>query len=636
MPFVSGVFSALDLRSVSHPSLEITTAVHATRTTHRQAVAWVVAVLGIAAVLGLLCFGTGRRPARAVVREALRWATAHAGFVDAVVASVLVVWWVIAPAVWDDGWIVARERAYVSSGGFSTYYSTLGVNLPLDYWVEWLHHWIADHSSSVLLLRLPTLVCLSVVWVLCRWAFGRVRAAAPEGGDGALWALAGGFLVFALAWGMTLRPEPVVALLAMGVMACAVRFAQRENSGPLAIAAVLVPLALTAHHTGIVALAPVLAISPRLALWARPRLAEASAITVASAALLLVLAFVGSDADQRGADARTTSLYGITQPWRDVIRDYALLGDFPWATPVRRASIALIALTLLAFASRRRGGRSGPVIDLPATTLAIALVLLIATPSKLPWHFGALTGIAALAIATETVRIRQEGTRSHGWRLRPILMIGAVILAAAWFWWPRYSWNPADLRTISWDPGWDAMLPFTSLAIALPAVVLGAEILVGLRRGRRNRRFRAPWVVAGWTVPLLAGPLVVFTVGVLITDAQRTDGWTLARQNLGAIVRSAGCGLADDGVPAMWRSAIPLASVGPAKPAPMDAWVPDVPVAGLRRFELSSSSGGSVSTPWFRLPADRRLGLFVAGASIRLPGSSRSNGAVFDRGASFH
>ena len=37
------------------------------------------------------------------------------------------------------------------------------------------------------------------------------------------------------------------------------------------------------------------------------------------------------------------------------------------------------------------------------------------------------------------------------------------------------------------------------------------------------------------------------------------------------------------------------------------------PLRGVPRFELSSSSP---ATPWFRLPADKRLGLFVAGSRV--------------------
>src|SRR5207247_1966227 len=84
-------------------------------------------------------------------------------------------------------------------------------------------------------------VGLAATWVLCRWAFGRVARAAP--GRAALWTLATMFVVGAFAWGMTLRPEPVVALIVGGVLACTVRFLERGTAAPLAIAAVLVALA---------------------------------------------------------------------------------------------------------------------------------------------------------------------------------------------------------------------------------------------------------------------------------------------------------------------------------------------------------------------------------------------------------
>ena len=94
----------------------------------------------------------------------------------------LVVWWIAAPILWDDGWVVARERTFAASGGFSTYYDALGVNLPLDYWLEWLHHWLAEATSSVLLLRVHALFALALTWVLCRWSLRQVTA-------GLAWAL---------------------------------------------------------------------------------------------------------------------------------------------------------------------------------------------------------------------------------------------------------------------------------------------------------------------------------------------------------------------------------------------------------------------------------------------------------------
>ena len=609
MPFVSGLFSALDVRSDGAPTIDVTTAVHDTRTTSRQAIAWIAAVAALLAALLLLAVPARPRRPFARIGTGLLGAARQLHLVDAVVGVVLAGWWIVAPVIWDDGWVVARERTFAGSGGFSTYYDVFGVSFPLDYWVEWLHHWVAERSSVVLDLRLHALLLLLTTWVLLRWAFGKVRGSPAGAWDAPLWSLASAFLVVALAWDMTIRPEPVTAVLATGVAACAIRFATRESVAPLALAALLVPLALTAHHTGIVALAPVLAISPRLARWVRHRWLTFAALLIGAASWGVVLLSVGSDVGQRLSDARTTSDLGITSPWRDELHRYVLVDSFPWATPLRRGSVALIALALLAFASRRRAGR---LLDLPGTVLAVALVLLVLTPSKLAWHFGSLAGLLAFAIGSEVAGIREEGARARGRQVRPYLVIGAAILASAWSWFPRDASNPVDLRSLAWNPGVDASLPFSKLALALPVVVLGCTLLLGVARGARSVTARAPWRVAAWTIPMFAAPLILFTVAVLARDLQRTDGWTLTRQNLDSLVGRSDCGLADDVVASLPGSARALSMVGGPLP-PTPSWVPPAPVDGLRRFALSSSTP---NTPWFRLPADGRFGLFVAGATV--------------------
>ena len=125
-------------------------------------------------------------------------------------------------------------------------------------------------------------------------------------------------------------------------------------------------------------------------------------------------------------------------PWAEEILRYALLTDMP---PLRRAAVALIALALLAFVVRRRERQ--PLLDLPSTSLAVGLVLLVATPSKLPWHFGALLGIAAVAVAAETARLREE-SRSGGSKLKALAAIGAAMLAIGWSWSAGRSWGVAS------------------------------------------------------------------------------------------------------------------------------------------------------------------------------------------------
>jgi hypothetical protein len=612
MPTVNGVFSGLDLGSGVAPSIEVTTEVHSSRTTIRQALAWTLAILGIVSALLLVAVERRPRPL-ATVRRLVRKGIRHAHPADVVVAIVLLGWWVISPAFWDDGFIIARERMFSASRGFSQYYAALGTNLPIGYWLEWTQHWLTQSFTSLLVLRVPSLICLVGVWILCRWMLPRVLGPSRSESNVARWALASTFLVGALAWGMTVRPEPVMALLITAVMACIVRFLQRETVAPLATVTILVPLALTGHHTGVVAMAPLFAITPSLFRWVRPRVPVAATLVTASIGLLLVLAFVGSDLEQRRSDAQLAWAYGLGAGWREEAVRYFLLSDFPYGTTLRRASVALIALAVVAFVLRRRRRDAHEPLDFPGVTLAVALLLLVLTPSKWPWHFGALLGIASLAVAAEAARIRGEAARSHGRSAWPLLAVGAGCVAAAWSWWPRTGWNAVDLRTMNWTPGFESWFPVSALSIALPLLLLGGALLTKLVGDRRRDADEIPWRVAPWTALIIAAPAIVFTVGVLVADTLKTDSWTLARQNIETVWGDAGCGLAEDLLVPVMRSIEPLSATASSAFGPEPAWLSPAPVRGLPRFVLSPVPGGSSRSAWFELPARRRVGLFVAG-----------------------
>jgi hypothetical protein len=617
MPVVNGLFSTLDLRSGIPPSIRVTTKVHVSRPTVRQKVAWTIAALCLVVALILVAArSTSTRPWAAATGVA-RTVMSHARAVDAVVGLVLLGWWVISPAFWDDGWTIARQSAFVTSGGFSNYYDSFGASLPLGYWLEWAQHWLTQSTSTLIILRVPAVLCLAATWVLCRWILARLVSAGRESSV-VLWTLAASFAVAAMAWGMTLRQEPVVAVLVTGVMACTIRFLERKTVAPLAVGAVLVPLAITAHPAGVLSIAPLIVIAPTLFGWARTRSAAAATILTSAAGLLIVLAFIGSDVVQRSVDAQTVSWYSTTvRSWRDEIFRYDLLSGTittsrldGFGTPLRRASVALIALAVLAFMLRRpRGERT--LLDLPAASLAVALVLLIGTPSKWPWHFGSLVGLVCLAVASETARLHYAAQRSSRWHAQPFIAIGAATLTIAWSWSPhRPVWNALDLRTLEWN------IPPMTLVIVLPLVLLGC-LFVLLARDQ-NRRYEAPWQVAVWTTPVLAVVIIAFTAGVLIVDTAKTSSWTLTRQHMESLSGDAGCGLADDLLVPVAASARPLSSIGDGGARPEPSWVPSAPVADLARFALGPAGDGSATSPWFKLPVEQRIGLFVAG----LPGTS--------------
>jgi hypothetical protein len=618
MPVVTGLFSGLDLRAGTPPAVDVTTAVHGSEPLLRQSVAWTLTALCALAALALVAFDRGPRTGRAL-RRAPRAAAGSAHPADGLVAIVLLGWWVLSPAFADDGFIIARERMFSASGGFSHYYVSFGANLPNDYWLEWVQHWIVE--SPLLVLRVPALLCLTATWVLCRWILSRVlRSCASESGA-ALWALASVFLVGALAWGMTMRPEPLTALFVTAVLACSVRFLEKRSAMPLAVAALLMPLALTAHHSAVPAFAPLLVIAPAIVRWARARIPAAATIAAASIALLAVLLTVGADLEQRRADAEIAPQFQATSGRDEIWRYVLLLNVPPYSTPLRRASVGLIALAVLAFLLRRGRARES-LLDLPAASLGLGLLVFIATPTKHVWHFGALLGVAGLAAATETARLRREAAQSGGRPIRPLVVVGAAALVSAWSWFPRHPWNEVDLRTLEWTLGFERSFSLSTLAVALPVLLLVAFVLFHVARGQRTRAGDAPWRTASWTAPLLATPLLLFTIGVFAADAAKTDSWTLARQNLGALRGDSGCGLADDLRVPRTDSVRALAAARAGDVGRAPDWVPPAPVEGVPRFDLGPAGARRpAASPWFRLPPRGSFGIFVSGepsASDRL------------------
>jgi Mycobacterial cell wall arabinan synthesis protein len=612
MPVVFGFFSGLDLRSGIPPTIEVTTAAHATRTVTRQTIAWVLAALAIVLALVLVALDGRPRP-RDDLRRLVGAAREHVHPVDGLVGLTLLGWWVLAPGFFDDGWVMTRQGTFASSGGFSAYFNTFAANSPLSYELDWLLHWVSQATSDLIVLRLPALAWLALTWILCRWTVIRIVGPSDARRPVVLWTLASAFLVGALAWGMTLRTEPVTALLVVAALLCVISFRDAPRAAPIAVLAAVVPLALTTHPEGIATLALLVAVAVPLLAWVRSQPAAASVIAASGIAWFALLAFLGSDLEQRRADTTTTAESGLTVAWRYEIVRYASLADFPWGTPLRRAAVAVIAIAVLALLLwGRRGGRA--LLDLPGSALAIALALFVVTPSKHPWHFGALLGLAAVAAASEAARFRQDAERAETSWARPIAVVVAASVVIAWAWAPRQPWNALDLQTLDWTPSFESWLPPATLATVLPVALIAGGLLVEIVRGRRDLLGVVPSRVATWTVPVLCFPLVVFTVAVLVADAAKTDGWTLARANLSALSGDTGCGLADDLTVGDPGSASASSAAVPRRSAPLPPWVPPAPAEGLPRYVLASSLVTSDSSPWFGV-TESLGGLFVAGAA---------------------
>jgi cell wall arabinan synthesis protein/arabinosyltransferase-like concanavalin domain-containing protein len=633
-PVVSGLFSGIDLRRGADPSISVTTQPFGTRPTIAQKVAWILATIFAVSALVLVAYRLPRRPGRRDLADATLAAARSLRPVDGFVAALLITWWIVGPVLFDDGWVKARQTNYAASNGFSNYYTTFGANLPLDFWLEWLQHWVIGSFDALVVLRLPTLALLAGAWIACRWVLGRLVAGTGQRSAGAEWALGIAFTLNAFAWGVTLRPEPAVALLLTGVFACAVRFIERPAAAPLAIASVLVALALSAHPAGLVSLAPLIVISPRILEWARTKTWVLPAtIGLSALALLIVLGTVGSDLSQRTEEARLSRTVGdAIAGWREELSRYEFRGAE--ATTLRRESVALMLVALFAYLLRG-DRRSRLPLDLPAASLGVALLLLIPTPSKWAWHFGALAGLAALAVAAEVVRLRASSVSRSP--VRPLLATLAVVLVIGWSWSPRQNWATGfDLRTYEWTFSIEERIPLVRLMAASPLLLLGSVAIIVLAVRGRAAVKQLPWRFVPWLVPVAVVPLVAFNLGVLVTDSVKTQGWSLPRQNVSFLVGKGDCGLADDLRVAGPDSMRALRTAKPERRLPGNApWASAPPVAGLATFSLLRSGDTQMETPWYRLPADeRRVGFFVtsaigAGDAVAVRWGSKSEAAVF-------
>ena len=191
--------------------------------------------------------------------------------------------------------------------------------------------------------------------------------------------------------------------------------------------------------------------------------------------------------------------------------------------------------------------------------------------------------------------------------------MGAATVAIAWSWSPRSAWNLGDIRTLEWTLAFEKFMPILALVLLLPLVLLALAIVIAFVRRRENGGYEAPWRVASWTAMSLTVPLIVFTIGVFAADVAKTESWTLARQNLGALRGDAGCGLADDLVVPAPGSARPLAIASGSATEPEPSWARPAPAAGLRLFGLGPAGTRPTHSPWFELPAAQEIGVFVAG-----------------------
>jgi hypothetical protein len=562
--------------------------------------------------------------------------------VDVAVVATMLLWWFIAPLSDDDGYYAAMARNAESTGFVGNYYQLFNQSFTPFTWFYRLLGWWQVVGDSPVVLRVPSLVVGLGTYVLLRRYVLRPAAQATAVAGwrrlGTVVLLGLTFLAWWLPYGMGVRPEAVVAVLAMATLSCVFAGLRGGRLFPIGVGFGCAGLAVACHPTGFVALAPLLVALPRLIPLVRAGTDRLGVVTrvallLAPGALPVAAAFAdGSLNDFRRGQELFLSI-AQQQGWGDEWMRYMyLLTPGPMGSYARRAAVVLAIVGLawfvvLAVSARVRGVRLPLGLGLAGASLGLAFLLLWLTPSKWTHHFGALSGIGpaflTLVLMSAAPLVRQvTGGRRLGWPVA-VGVLGSACLAFAlslqglnsW----AYTWLPGMLH-----PGIaPAVGPIRFGNLLLWLVGVGLLVAVVAFRRRRGGPGRSPaWLVAlplavvvflGLTVAGLVGSFAIATV----RTADTWSPWAAALTD----PLSSSCDAASAVHVSDLDAARPAAVAVPAAdPPPGSAfvsgsgwWPPNPPptpagqavatdVWGTLSEPGAEDRTGSMTTSWYRLP----------------------------------
>ena len=479
----------------------------------------------------------------------------------AVAAVALTVALVDLPRV-DDGRILSRARQLAGPD--------LSANVPIL--IEdrilpqrWLYEWslgtTVGWSDVIVVVRSLSVVLAIAGWVLFRrLVLPRLTSGRPDAAP--TWTAWAVHAVFVVAWFATLRPEPLVVLLTVAVLAVLASWPEEPRAWPYVVLFGCVGLALATHAVGF---ATALAATPAVArLIPELRAAPARVLTGGAwgGALAVLAVFLGSNLPRTLEAVRSYQEGGIHDLGVFDSLQYVQTIDDSTAPMMLSFGLATIAAAAL-FASTWRRLSEGfrwpsDGVVLGATLIPFGLLF---PPSKWIWHLTILAPVALVGWVLVASRLGDRAGRADRGRWLPrssavVGLTGAVLgLLLAWAlhpaWHPRMlpgDWRPTGLRRVrpelwsdrvSWLVGpevrwwlWALILVATGLVIA------------GYLERRRSATGSGGVAIAG----IVASCLVVVS-GIQLTppvlDAVASGSeWTFVRQSVvGIVSREAACGV---------------------------------------------------------------------------------------------
>jgi hypothetical protein len=567
-----------------------------------------------------------------LVRPRLSWA-------DAAVVAVSLFWVVAGPVNIDDSWYLLMARNAMQSGylGNVIYQFNVTENpfvasqYAMQAWGalggQWSLGWMR------LLLLAYGLATYALLRVLVATALGRVAQRSLVA-----WAVAAAHLLWWLPYGMTLRPEPLIALGTAGVLVLSELARRRRSVGVFAVAVAVAALTVTASPTGLVAAAPLMVCLPWLWQWwqaesARSRV-TAALVVGAAASIVIPVAFADATVGDVLESVAVHRWYYRQYAWYEEYLHYADLlvpderGAWGKRLPVLLTLGVLLAVAL--GAGRRPGTarRSGQLLGEAAAITALGLVVMALTPTKWVNHFGAVAAPATVLLAAALIRSplpRRVGAATMAIGSAGLVAAVSVAFAGPNLWRPLSDWGQPFGNHLFIDRPYEQSLLAPSLgplALRNPLLWL-AVAAVGWWWLRRLGPTRAVLVTAtGLGVALM---LLMFTIAPL----RQYPGTSVTLMNLRALTGRP-CGLA----PAVQVLTGVAPGLGPAvgsatltgdmratrlpesTPVPISAlpnstvWHDDVP---------GGTGTGSLQTPWYPLPGH------LAGGWVTVPMRGKLN-----------
>jgi hypothetical protein len=462
-------------------------------------------------------------------RERLRDKVSHLEPVDGVVLLALLGLAVLAPALFDDGWVMGRSGMLLDRWWFGNIYTTEDAWLPQGFLHELVLAWLQELGWRLAHLRVLMAVGLAASWVVLRH---QVLAPVLGRRDSQLLPAAATFVAVSGAWLITVRAEPVVVMLGTLTLAAWMSMERRPRPIMLAMGIIAAALAIGAHQTGWVALGPLLflvyaAVRPT----GTDRQPWSALITAAAAggAISLLTVFTAVDlrtvlAGGRAFTATTSYTAGIfSEPDRYVS---LFSGDNTGArvfTALLVAALALSAALAIGTDSARR--------RLWLVSFAWLGGLLL-TSSKWPWHLGVYVVPATVFAAITAEAWRRQGRPAGMGRAALLPMITLLAATALTF---VGRWGDADLSTLAWTDLSEGLLGGSRRYWWYLAVIAAAVLGLIADRGRLRR------VATSALVLVIVTPLTANVVWIAL-DA-REPGWSFAGSTTRQLYGDDSCGI---------------------------------------------------------------------------------------------